>query len=125
MIAKNADQRQHQPDAELLPVRVADVEPIQQPALLRLAERNDLVVPERVRGVPCQSQLGEQRALAHEAARQRLAALGKRGLESLLDALGRDRGCRIDAHPAALFEPHLRPGVRLRLAHQQVAARAG
>ena len=64
----------------------------------------------------------EQRALAQEAARQRFAALRQRGIEPALDAFRRDRRRRIDAHPAAALEPDLRPGVRVRLADEQIAA---
>ena len=115
-------QRQHERHAELFPVGVADVQPLEQPALLSLAEGDDLVVPERVRGIPGEAHLREQRVLAQEPAGQRLAALRERRFEPALDTLRSDGGRWIDAHPAAPFEPHLRPCVRLRLADQQIAA---
>src|SRR5688572_2524259 len=48
---KERNQRQHERDAELFPVGVADVQALEQPALLRLPEGDDLIVPERVRGI--------------------------------------------------------------------------
>ncbi len=50
------------------------------------------------------------------------AALRKRRFEPALDTLRSDGSRWIDAHPAAPFEPDLRPCVRLRLADQQIAA---
>src|SRR5688572_31222144 len=79
------DQRQHERDAELFPVGVADAQSLQQPTLLSLAESDDLIVPERVRCIPGEAQLREHRVLAQESAGQRLAAFRERRFEPALD----------------------------------------
>src|SRR5690606_5924760 len=83
---------------------------------------HDLIIPERVHRIPGPARLREETAGSQHAAGYGLI-LGERGGEAAaLDTL-RGHGCGwIDAHPAAAFQPHFRPGVRIGLPHDEVAA---
>src|SRR3546814_4207719 len=84
-------------------VEAFDAQRLQQPLLALRVEAEHEVVP----------------AAAHPVAdvqyrRQAAAEVPGRAVgEGVVDALGRDRGSRVHAHPAATFQPYLGPGVRV------------
>ncbi len=106
---------------EVLPVRIAEAESAQQVFLLQAIELHDPVVPARIDVVPDHAGLPQEAAVVGEPALQQVLC-GQRGRGPALNALRCDRGRRIDAGPAGVRKPDLGPGMRMRLAQDQVAA---
>src|SRR5690606_16699714 len=90
-----------------------EAEPLEEHALRRFAVADHELVPARIERIPEMA----DRPDPADAADRRAAEPGEARRRAALDPLRRDRGGRIDADPAAILEPDLRPRVRVGLPH--------
>ena len=110
------EQRAHEGPAEVARVGRADAEAREQVELAGEVELHHVIAPPGVGRVPAL----QQRQQPRRAVEQPLAD-GERLRHQIEHAaaqpLRRHHRGRVDARPAASLEPHLRPGVRIGLAH--------
>src|SRR5579859_2706677 len=81
-----------------------------------LIEEQDAFAPDLAQGIETQPHIGEPWSASMPAAAQGL--VGAHGVvQAVFHAAGGDRRRGIDTQPAAPFDPHLVPGMRIALPH--------
>ena len=117
-------EREAEPDTQherqVLPVRIIEAEGAQQVLLLQAIELDNPVVPACIDVVPDHSGLPPQPIVGPESVAKQVA--GQRCFRPALNARRRNGGGRIEAGPPGIRQPDLGPGMRMRLAQNQVAA---
>ncbi len=115
------EQREHEGPPEVTHIGRTDPEAAEQIELRRIIELHDVIAPPGVGGIPALQRSCEPGRAAQQplACRQRI---GQQVEDPAAQPLGRDHCGRIDARPAAAFQPDFRPRMGIRLTHQEVVA---